>query len=221
MCGGYSITTKADILKARFDAQITDDLYLPNFNARPGQYLPVILNTSPKVIHSVYWGYRPHWLKKQFKKNIINTRAESIFEKPFFKDSILHRRCLVIADGFYEWGQKKLPKKQPYRITMNNELLAFAGIWDTAPNTENPGFSIITTVSAHPISKIHSRMPIILKKTDEKKWIDSNTGKNEITKILQTQVEDLNYYPVSGEINKPANNHPDLIKDISGGRGGT
>ena len=133
MCGGFSITANAKVIKARFNAEFEDEGFLPNYNARPGQNLPVILNDDPGIITNIFWGYVPHWMKDPSAKKIINARAETVATKGFYKDSFLNRRCLVIADGFYEWKapSKGASGKQPYRIILKNEEpFAFAGVWD-------------------------------------------------------------------------------------------
>lgn len=218
MCGGFSITANSKIIKARFKADFADDTNLPNFNARPGQYLPVILDTEPNVVKNVFWGYLPQWIKDPSSKKIINARAESVSTKPFFKDSFSKRRCLVIADGFYEWKPTK-SGKQPYRIILKDEgLFAFAGIWDMHKNGKGkdiPGFTIITTGPNKESSKIHDRMPVILQPKDEKIWLKENSSTKTIEKLLKPYPDGkMKAYPVSKKVNIPVNNSPELIEAV-------
>src|SRR4051794_15661278 len=114
MCGGYSILADIKYLSQRFDAQMPAVSYPARYNARPSQELPVILNTEPEKIQLIKWGITPPWKETQL---IINTRKESLDTKPFFKSAFRERRCLILADGFYEWA-KTDRTKQPYRFVL-------------------------------------------------------------------------------------------------------
>ncbi len=218
MCGGFSLINKADTLKKRFNAELPDTPLAPNYNARPGQHLPVILGSAPGKIQTAFWGYRPHYANPSSSKAVINARAETLADKPYFKDSFLHRRCLILADGFYEW-RKTAKGKQPYRITLSSgELFAMAGLWDE--NADNHGeimpvFAIITVEANKEMAEIHERMPAIFLPDEEDKWLSSATNIQLAHKLLKPYQDGfLNIYPVSKLVNSPVNSGPEVIKEI-------
>ena len=217
MCGRLSIATASDVLRIRFNVRITEDLQ-PRYNAAPTQNLPVILNDEPGTIKMCRWGLIPYWAKDQKIGNrLINARAETLLEKPSFRNPFKKNRCLVLADGFYEW-EKTADAKKPYRITMkNNEPFALAGIWDlwTTPEGEDiRSFSIITTEPNELMKDLHNRMPAILKKENEKRWLQG-IDSSEAQKMLEPYPgNDLTAYPVSSLVNSPRNDTEDVIQPL-------
>ena len=140
MCGRYTISKKAEVLGVFFKAELSQ-INVPVHNASPGQHLPVILNSEPPRIVPAQWGIKPPWAK-QGSRPLINARAESVSQRPTFRESFKKRRCLVIADGFYEWKPTG-NIKQPFRITLrNSDPFAFAGIW--LINDDKPAYVILT-----------------------------------------------------------------------------
>jgi putative SOS response-associated peptidase YedK len=210
MCFNISITKFTEYLEKRFKARLKES-YKPVFHASAFTYpkLPIITNTDNNNIQLFNWGLIPFWVKnKEFadkiKTGTFNAKAETIFEKPSFKNSINKKRCLVLVDGFYEWHEYN-NKKYPFYIKLkNNEAFALAGIWDTWINTEtgekNNTFSIITTTANELIEKIHNtkkRMPIILKKEDESKWVNEMKSNETSSFFYSYNNNDLIAYPVS------------------------
>ena len=228
MCGGYSLISGKNTIKKRFNADLPDMLLSPNYNARPGQHLPVILGGKPHKISLAFWGYKPHWAGSKSAKAVINTRAETLAQKRYFSDSFKVRRCLILADSFYEW--MKTPKgKQPYRILLkNDEPFAFAGIWDEGADSHGeimPVFTIITVAANIDMAPIHDRMPAILPAEDENVWLSAETSLEQAIEMLEPYPDGLlKTYPVSKLVNLPVNNGPEVIKELKfpdGGRGGT
>jgi putative SOS response-associated peptidase YedK len=218
MCGRFSITKEAEDIAARFDAQLAL-AFKKVFNGAPGQNLPVLANAEPHVINLYRWGLVPFWAKNlSIGNRMINARAETITEKPAFRNLIKGKRCLVISDGFYEW-KKTAELKQPYRITLKEEeLYSYAGLWDIwkAPDESIiNSFTIITTGANKLIGQIHDRMPVILHKEDENKWLNKDEDINKIVSLLKPFPENLmKMYPVSTLVNSTYNNSPDLLKKI-------
>ena len=217
MCGRFSIFTPTDILRVRFKVPRARDLK-PNYNAAPTQNLPVILNSELAAINLCQWGLIPRWAKEQRIGNkMINARAETLLQKPSFRNPFKKHRCLVLADGFYEW-KKTSEKKIPYRISMKtDEPFAFAGIWDEwrTPNGEClRSFAIITTEPNALMQPLHSRMPVILRREDEAKWLQE-IDISEAQEMLEPYpLDDLEAYPISSLVNSPRNNFGAVIKPL-------
>jgi len=218
MCGRFQLSVKGKHINERFNVEVYDDLYRPSFNCAPSQNVAVISNMEAKKLSFFRWGLIPFWAKdEKFGNKLINSKAETINEKPSFKNSFRQKRCLVICNGFYEW-KKENNKKTPYRIFLkNNELFSMAGIWDTWKDGEDRpinSFSIITTTPNSLMKNIHHRMPVILRKEDEKKWLEK-TDQNELLKLLKPFEDKLmDTYPISELVNSPTNNSPEIIKKI-------
>ncbi|QHT65599.1 SOS response-associated peptidase [Rhodocytophaga rosea] len=219
MCGRYTLVKKAEDIEKRFHVQIEEDSVHPSYNAAPSQNLPVISNYNPTLAAYYKWGLIPFWAKDAAIGNkLINARAETLLEKPSFKKSLQSKRCLVIADGFYEW-QKNGKTKQPYRITLkDNGLFAFAGLWDEWKNEQGNkvrSFTIITTSPNSLMESIHDRMPVILKPEDEKDWLGTNLRPEDALELLRPyNAKQMQAYQVSKLVNSPANNNPELIEHL-------
>jgi putative SOS response-associated peptidase YedK len=217
MCGRFSIFTPAETLKVRFNVLRTAE-FMPTYNAAPTQSLPVIMNNEPMTIDLCRWGLIPRWAKEQKIGNkMINARAETLLQKPSFRGSFKQRRCLVLADGFYEW-MKTSDQKIPYRISMrDNGPFAFAGIWDVWRTSEGKAlrsFSIITTEPNELMRPLHNRMPVILRKENERRWLQDIEIQEAQTMLAPYPFDDLEAYPISTLVNSPRNNSEDVIHPL-------
>lgn len=220
MCGRYSLSKSKIELEERFQAEMLPD-FKPRYNIAPTQLVPVITSQSPKGFSFFYWGITPDFGKnKPVAQKLINARAESVNDKVSFKSSFEKRRCLIPADGFYEW--KKLGKKTkiPYRFTLReDELFAFAGIWEeyeTVSGEIQHTFLILTTSPNEIVSEIHDRMPVILNRQMEKKWLDNYTPESELLSMLQPYPSDqMLSYTVSPLVNSVENDVPSIIRKTS------
>jgi len=195
MCRRYRITKSADEIEQRFGAVVDREYYRPNPNASTGQDLPVILNVNPRMVTLFKWGLIPSWAKDPAIGNsLVNARAETLAEKPSFKGSLKYWRCLVPADGFYEWKHVG-SKKQPYLITLKDEgLFSFAGLWAewSAPDgSPIPTFTIVTTEPNELMKDIHDRMPVILAKEDERTWLRKDTPIPQALQLLKQYPAEL------------------------------
>ncbi|MFC1662734.1 SOS response-associated peptidase [Patescibacteria group bacterium] len=219
MCGRFSILTPDDILEKRFKAKVQEPLF-HHYNAAPSQKLPVITNDQPEAIRLGLWGLRPKWLKRdKHQDGFINARAETLLTKPSFRAPFKKRRCLIIADGFFEWQRGRPGGKQPYRITLkNDEPFAFAGLWElyqTKPGRIIPSFAIITTNSNSLVASVHNRMPVMLDKKDEQYWIDDEAKTDDLMNLLKPYPErQLKLFPVSHLVNSPSVDVPEVIQPI-------
>lgn len=222
MCGRFVVAAPEDISE-RFDAPQLSQALPPIFNAAPSQLLPVIVEVEPDLreIRLMHWGLVPRWKTGKALPPPINARAESITEKPMFRNLIATRRCLVPASGFYEWQSRGAgEKKQPYFIHVRNEpLIAFAGIWDEtrpegAPSECAGSFAIITTDANEDVMKLHHRMPAIIDREDEATWLSVDLqDANVVMPLLRPfPVGRIDAFPVSSRVNSVRNDDPSLIE---------
>ncbi|WP_223648444.1 SOS response-associated peptidase [Hymenobacter psoromatis] len=217
MCGRYTVITPASALARRFAAQEAPTP-APNFNAAPSQALPIITNAAPGQIQLVRWGLVPAWSRDPASgPKPINARAETLAEKPSFRQLLARRRCLVLADSFYEW-QATERGKVPHRILLQNEEpFAFAGLWDEwvdkASGEVHPTFTIITTEPNELMARLHNRMPVILPGPDaERAWLADDLAPAAHQKLLVPYPTDLmQEYAVTTRVNSPAHNDPDVL----------
>lgn len=175
MCGRFGLAKKKDYLKQRFKLnKVPDDLPL-RYNICPTDNIPVILDTSADELTFVRWGLIPSWSKDGSTRSLmINARAETVCEKPSFKELVAQRRCLILADAFYEW-QKSAEGSIPHRIGLKSgEVFAFAGLWDLWKGGGRQIVScVIITVPANElVVPIHERMPAILGPQEEGRWLN-------------------------------------------------
>lgn len=207
MCGRYVFNPDRNFYD-RFQIENRIDNLTPSFNVAPGNIMPVIVRREGRnVLLLMTWGYIPAWAKSDNKIRLINTRSDSLLQKPSFHKAFESQRCLVPATGFYEW-QKKTTQKIPFYFSLkNNQTFAFAGIFN------KDTYSIITTDANDAVSPIHERMPVILRPEDESKWVDNSVDIPALVPLLKSvSSEELQSYSVSTKINYPQENSPDLIK---------
>jgi putative SOS response-associated peptidase YedK len=227
MCGRYSLFVAPDDLEARFDAELTVE-YRPRYNAAPSQSLPVVRDVSADSITESRWGLLPPWADDE-NEGIINARAETLAEKPAFEEAYRERRCLVPADGFYEWVEEA-GGKQPYRITRrDDEPFALAGLyqeWTPAqqqtgldefasggPDTEAEPVETFTVVTREPtpfMADYHHRMALVLAPDDEAAWLDGAA----VEDVSVPDDDVFRAYPVSTAVNNPANDSPEVVEEL-------
>ncbi|WP_347160463.1 SOS response-associated peptidase [Pontibacter chitinilyticus] len=219
MCGRYSVApkTKGDSKTARL---LEKSLKEGRFNAAPSQSLPVITNEQPDQVQFFKWGLQPNWARDaDAVKRSINARAETLTEKTSFKSLLQSKRCLVPADGFFEW-QKAEEGKVPYRILLKSEeLFSFAGLWDEWLDKGTGEilhtYTIITTEANQVVKPIHNRMPVILSQEAEELWLDAHESQEELLSLLHPFEADLmKAYPVSPLVNSPFNDVPEVLNSL-------
>lgn len=224
MCGRYTLHQTTENIAKRFKVKVPKQV-AANYNVAPGQMMPVITeNESGRQLEIMKWGLVPVWAKDpKIGYRLINARADGIFDKPSWRTAIKRRRCLVPADGFYEWKKDqdqtaKKTVKQPFYIhPKQTELFAFAGIWESwkdAEGMEMRTYSIITTEPNKEMASIHDRMPVILEPDQEADWLDpANDGDRSAIESMLDPYHDngLDIYEVSSDVNSPRNNDAHLI----------
>lgn len=223
MCGRYTIR-RIDIF-IRFGAMdpppfetFDEKRLVPRFNVAPSQMVPAIrLNSDDaRSLGLVKWGLIPSWTTGKPKLQPINARAETVATSSMFRSALDRRRCLVPADGFYEW-QKREQGKQPIFIRLKeDEPFAFAGLWERwKPDEASPPIDTMTIITTTPnklMAPIHDRMPVILKPEDHTRWLDrSVAGKDVLDLLTPFDAEQMEAWPVSTRVNTPKNDSPDLI----------
>lgn len=216
MCGRTSLFIPQSVLEERFDATATTPI-TPRYNIAPGDELATIQNDATDEIDQLEWGLVPSWVDDpDDSPKPINARAETVAEKPMFRDAFEKRRCLVLADGFYEWKGKR-GSKQPYRITRTDEQpFAFAGLWETWGDTDDrrETVTIITTDANETVADVHDRMPVMLDHSEEQTWLSGIAGE-ELQGLLDPYpADELRAYPVSKRVNSPGNDSPDVVEEI-------
>jgi len=223
MCGRYSLFADFQEIEERF-GQATFDLedYEESYNIAPSQMVLSVINDGSKNrLGFLKWGLIPPWAKdEKIGYKMINARSETVHEKPSFRNALKNKRCLIVADSFYEW-KRTGDRKVPMRIKMkNDELFAMAGLWE-AWKTPNGKLvhtcTILTTEPNDLMSTIHDRMPVILKKQDEHKWLNPAVKNGDDLKRYMVPLEDglLEAYEVSEKVNSPKNNDPELIVRVA------
>ncbi len=217
MCGRFSQTKSKQDIKKRFNVKKVADEVMPLFNIAPDLDVPVILNESPDEVTVARWGLVPSWSKEEKSTySMINARAETLLEKPAYKRLVKNRRCLVIADSFYEW-KKTDGKKVPYRIMLkSDDLFAFAGLWDVWEK-EGKKITSCTIITISPnklLSTIHDRMPVILDGHDEKEWLKGEDPERVMKLLHSYQADKMKAYPISTAVNNPSNNSEEILKPV-------
>lgn len=223
MCGRFTLIADMDLIVHRFKiAYLSDGLQLlPRYNIAPSQQVLAVVNDGEKNrLGQLRWGLIPSWAKDtRIGNKLINARAETVDEKASFRRSFARRRCLILADSFYEWKQGD-GKKMPFRIRLKSgELFAFAGLWDrwVSPEGEAVYSCTIVTTSANALmTDIHGRMPVILQREDEEVWLDRGYDESDdLKQLLQPYpAEQMEAYEVSPFVNSPRHDTSECIKRV-------
>lgn len=222
MCGRFTLTLDPRELKQAFPDIQFPDSFAPRYNIAPSQPVAVITNHANKKLDFFIWGLIPSWANDPAIGNrLINARAETLAEKPSFRTAFRRRRCLILADGFYEWREIPGSKaKQPNFIHLTkHKPFAFAGLWDmwVAPDASVIySCTIITTQPNTIIQPIHSRMPVILPPSAYADWLDpAERQPNELNRwLIPYPPEDMVAYPVSRLVNSPQNDDSRCITPL-------
>ena len=220
MCGRYTVLPVVKTGRSKAGKIVEEGLQDSHYNAAPSQNLPVITNKQPNVLQFFSWGLQPFWAKDaKAVKRSINARAETITEKPMFRNLLKSKRCLVPTNGFFEW-KKTEQGKAPYRIMLKSEeFFFFAGLWDEWTDKQTGEvlhtFSIITTDANELVRPIHDRMPVILSPEAEELWLDENEPQKELLSLLVPYPSnEMKLYPISPLVNSPMNNVPEVLNSL-------
>jgi putative SOS response-associated peptidase YedK len=225
MCGRFTLTVDPADLQDTFEGVIfpSPEKFAPRFNIAPSQPLLAIPNDGANTAEFFVWGLIPMWAKDpSIGSRLINARGETVAEKPSFRGSFKYKRCLILADGFYEWKANPGKKtKTPYYIHLKDRKpFAFAGLWDSWESSDGSNIKTCTIITTEPnelMEPIHNRMPVILHPRDYAKWLDVSpqTPENLQPLIKSFPAGDMSAYPVSTLVNKPSNDSPELVVPAS------
>ena len=216
MCGRKTLTKNvSNIIEELIINEWDYQDFSPSYNIAPSQFSPVMIwKNNSRVVKKMRWGFENSWSKTKIPHQIINARSETILDKPIFKNLFYTNRCVIIADGYFEW---KTNSMQPYYIFHpKKEILPMAGIWNFFSDSRNnttAAYTVITTSAQKNINQIHHRMPVILNKENINKWIfNQNNNHSDLLQYLKPFDRELESYPVSTIVNSTTNNNVNCIK---------
>ena len=222
MCGRYSL--KADIaqLAMRFEFAADEAIHEPAYNIAPTQQVLTVTNDGERRASYMRWGLIPFWAKDaKIGYRMINARGETVAEKPSFRTALRKRRCLILADGFYEWQKLGGKQKRPMRIVLKSgEPFAFAGLWETWKDPEGEmvkSCTIITTAANDFLQPIHDRMPVILPRESESFWMDKDVEDPlALTSVIAPYPDDeMDAFEVSTLVNNTRNKGSEVIDPVA------
>jgi len=221
MCGRFVLTSDGNTLQLALNLKDVPDVHTARFNIAPSQPIAVVANEHPDELTFHKWGLVPSWAKDPSMGNkMINARSETAAEKPAFRAAFKRRRCLIPADGFFEW-QKRPGGKQPMFIYLKNQpVFAFAGLWEIWYSPEGDELRTATILTTEPnefMAEIHNRMPVILRPEDYEAWLSPDEQKaSDLEPLLRPfDANRMEAYPVSTFVNSPANDTPEKIEPLA------
>jgi putative SOS response-associated peptidase YedK len=211
MCGRFTLRS-IDRIRLALGNRINLDYVPPRYNIAPTQPVVTVIQDH---VEELVWGLIPNWSKEP--KGIINARAETLDDKASFSESFEKRRCLILADGFYEWRRVGKARQAFFFQKIDQSAFAFAGIWDRWRNGELSikSCALVTTTANELLSPVHDRMPVILPEKSYETWLDSRVSPIELKKLLEPYPSDeMKSYPVSSRVNYTDIDDEDLIKRV-------
>jgi putative SOS response-associated peptidase YedK len=221
MCGRYTLTRPADLVE-ELGVEPKGEL-APRYNIAPTQNLPVVRATREgggRELAVMRWGLIPSWAKdEKIGNKLINARSETAAEKPSFRSAMKSRRCLILADGFFEWAKIEGAKQPHYIHLKDHKPFVFAGLWERWSKDPEQGpvdsYTILTTSANEAIRPLHDRMPVILDPASHDLWLDPEVGAGEVKDLLKPYADEaIEYEPVSRLVNNPRNDVPQCVEPL-------
>ncbi len=221
MCGRYRLSRRKQVVEEYFESPSEEEEWSPRYNIAPTQPVATIRQDGARrILSTMSWGLVPSWAHDiSIGNRLINGRSETILEKPAFRDSFRTRRCLIPADGFYEW-KKSGKEKQPFHFGMkDNSLFAFAGVWDrwkSASGQLLESCSILTTSPNEWLDDVHDRMPVILPQLHYQTWLTAPAAETQrlAELLVPFDASFMNRYAVSPLVNNPQNEMPECALEV-------
>jgi putative SOS response-associated peptidase YedK len=222
MCGRFSLGVDTDRLIGEFGLDIVATEHEPRYNVAPGQDVLAVVR-GPEGLRAglLRWGLVPHWAPdSKGGGRLINARSETVATRPSFRDAFRHRRCWVLADGFYEWAPGPGGRKQPHFIRRpDGRPFAMAGLWDRwrRGDEEIVSCTILTTSPSDIVAPLHDRMPVILPASERDRWLDPAADPGELRAMLRPDAGPLEAYPVATLVNRTDNDGPEVRAPMAAG----
>jgi putative SOS response-associated peptidase YedK len=216
MCGRYTQRHTAEEVAERFQLDAAPDFIAPRYNIAPAQTVPVVIERDGRSVLVCKWGLVPFWSKDPALGNkLINAKAETLAEKPSFKYALEKRRCLIPADGFFEWDKRVKPSQPMYIHRRDDGLFAFAGLWEECKLLDGEVLRTCTLITVEPnelVGEFHQRMPAILRPEDEAAWLNPTAKAEEARRLLRPyEATELEAWPVSTAVNNVQHEEASLI----------
>lgn len=222
MCGRFTLFLDAETLREEFGLTEVPADFSPRYNIAPSMQLAVVTSAESRKAEWMRWGLVPSWAKDPAIGNkLINARSETLIEKPSFRNAYQRRRCLILADGFYEWkrGEGKSPSIPYYFHLADKKPFAFAGLWEFWRSPEGEDLrscTIITCAANRLVASVHDRMPVILPAEIADQWLAPSPVEKLQPLLAPLDPARMRAYPVSRAVNAPGFDNPDLIHPVDG-----
>ncbi|MDI5922492.1 SOS response-associated peptidase [Halomonas sp. LR5S13] len=220
MCGRFALFSDPPRITRRLGLPEAKTQWQARYNIPPGTWIPAARrrdNDSPLLLDQVWWGYKPQWAKENAPEP-INATVEKVATSSYFKGAFSHHRCLVPADGWFEWVAVDGHKQPHFLCREDREPIWLAAIWAERADGA-PGCAILTEPARGVAQQIHPRMPLVLDDESLEPWLDSDMTERETLRqiIHHLSAEHITHWPVSSRVNKPAENDPKLIEPVTSG----
>ncbi len=217
MCGRFTLTAEGNVLESAFPEFKFPQAPAPRYNIAPGTWILAVPNDGSYEVKQFLWGFVPPWERGEAKHKFINARAETAATKPAFRDAFARRRCLVLADGFYEWRKSD---KQPFFCTLKSRKpFVIAGIWSpwrVSDEEEVPTCALLTVAANEVVAPVHDRMPAILPRAAWADWLAE--GRVPVARLQQWlkpyPATEMTCWPVDKRVNNPREDDPALVKRV-------
>lgn len=221
MCGRFTLTLEPGELQALLDLGPFIHIVQPRYNIAPTQPIPIVKDPATRAVELYRWGLVPFWSKDlDIGNRLINARSETAAEKPAFRAAFKYRRCLILADGFYEWKKELQSKaKTPYLFKLKDDSpFTFAGLyehWEPPEGGELHTCTILTCEPNELVGRMHNRMPVMLDAEARWRWLDPELDSRSLQALLKPYPADqMKAYPVSKAVNSPGNDTPDVVEPV-------
>lgn len=221
MCGRFTLTLEPGELQALLDLGPFIHIVQPRYNIAPTQPIPIVKDPTTRAVELYRWGLVPFWSKDlDIGNRLINARSETAAEKPAFRAAFKYRRCLILADGFYEWKKELQSKaKTPYLFKLKDDSpFTFAGLyehWEPPEGGELHTCTILTCEPNELVGRMHNRMPVMLDAEARWRWLDPELDSRSLQALLKPYPADqMKAYPVSKAVNSPGNDTPDVVEPV-------
>ncbi len=222
MCGRFTLALDPDELREAFDLSTMPLQWVPRYNIAPSQPLAVILDAEKRTLEFLRWGLVPSWAKDvSIGQKMINARSETIIEKPSFRTAFARRRCLIPADGFFEWTKpnrsRDVPAVPHYFRRRSGLPFAFAGLWEVRQSSEGEPLktcTILTTTANPLVQAVHERMPVMFTPAEGWQWLQPLPAEELLAMLRPFPAEEMEAYPVSRAVNDPRRDDPLCIQPV-------